>query len=95
MLSVVWLVYLVTLIYHSLSAEWQEEIKLPSKVDVYLKPANSEAWARVQGLAQNPRVKTVLPLQKRVLSLIKTMQMRWRSREARLVGYLKNSTHRT
>lgn len=65
--------------------EWQEEIKLPSKVEVYLKPANTEAWTRVQGLAQNPRIRTVLPLQKRVLSLIKTMQLRWRSREARLV----------
>lgn len=68
--------------------EWQEEIKLPSKVDVYLKPANTEAWARVQGLAQNPRIRTVLPLQKRVLSLIKTMQLRWRSRESRLVCVL-------
>lgn len=70
-----------------LCTEWQEEIKLPSKVDVYLKPANTEAWARVQGLAQNPRIRTVLPLQKRVLSLIKTMQLRWRSREARLVRF--------
>lgn len=66
--------------------EWQEEIKLPSKVDVYLKPANADAWGRVQSLAQNPRVKTILPLQKRVLSLLKTLQHRWRSRDARLVS---------
>lgn len=67
--------------------EWQEEIKLPSKVDVYLKPANTDAWGRVQSLAQNPRVKTILPLQKRVLSLLKTLQHRWRSRDARLVCF--------
>lgn len=66
-------------------AEWQEEIKLPSKVDVYLKPANVDSWGRVQTLAQNPRVKTILPLQKRVLSLLKTFEVRWRSRDIRLV----------
>ncbi|XP_037050338.1 protein cramped isoform X2 [Bradysia coprophila] len=64
--------------------EWQEEIKLPSKVDVYLKPANVDSWGRVQTLAQNPRVKTILPLQKRVLSLLKTFEVRWRSRDIRL-----------
>lgn len=58
---------------------------MPSKVDVYLRPANTLAWGRVQCLAQNPRVKTILPLQKRVLSLLKTLQTRWRSREVRLV----------
>lgn len=68
--------------------EWQEEIKLPSKVDVYLKPANVDSWGRVQTLAQNPRVKTILPLQKRVLSLLKTFEVRWRSRDIRLVGAL-------
>lgn len=65
--------------------EWQEEIKLPSKVDVYLKPANVDSWGRVQTLAQNPRVKTILPLQKRVLSLLKTFEVRWRNRDIRLV----------
>lgn len=65
--------------------EWQEEIKLPSKVGVYLKPANGDSWGRVQTLAQNPRVKTILPLQKRVLSLLKTFEVRWRSRDIRLV----------
>ncbi|KAJ6637259.1 Protein cramped [Pseudolycoriella hygida] len=64
--------------------EWQEEIKLPSKVDVYLKPANVDSWSRVQTLAQNPRVKTILPLQKRVLSLLKTFEVRWRCRDIRL-----------
>lgn len=65
--------------------EWQEEIKLPSKIDVYLKPANVDSWGKVQNLAQNPRVKTILPLQKRVLSLLKTFEIRWRSRDVRLV----------
>lgn len=70
---------------YNIFTEWQEEIKLPSKVDVFLKPANIDSWSRVQNLSQNPRIKTILPLQKRVLSLLKTLQIRWRSRVARLV----------
>ncbi len=72
-------------------SEWQEEIKLPSKVDVYLKPANVDSWGRVQTLAQNPRVKTILPLQKRVLSLLKTFEVRWRSRDIRLVCVVRGT----
>lgn len=78
------------LYYIYIFLEWQEEIKLPSKVNVYLRPANSDAWGRVQSLAQNPRVMTILPLQKRVLTLLKTLQARWRSRDARLVTLKKN-----
>lgn len=65
--------------------EWQEDIKLPQKVDVELKPSDDESWYTVQSLAQNPRVKVSLPLQKRLLSLIKTLQLKWKSREARMV----------
>lgn len=68
-------------------AEWQEDIKLPAKVDVEMKPADNESWYTVQSLAQNPRVKTSLPLQKRLISLIKTLQQKWKSREAKMVSY--------
>lgn len=67
-------------------SEGQEDIKLPTKVDVELKPADSDSWYYVQSLAQNPRVKTSLPLQKRLISLIKTLQVKWRSRESKLVS---------
>lgn len=66
--------------------EWQEDIKLPAKVDVEIKPADNESWYTVQSLAQNPRVKTSLPLQKRLISLIKTLQQKWKSREAKMVN---------
>lgn len=69
--------------------EWQEDIKLPQKVDVELKPSDDESWYIVQSLAQNPRVKVSLPLQKRMLSLIKTLQQKWKSREARMVRISK------
>lgn len=64
--------------------EWQEEIKLPAKVEVWLRPASGDAWNRVQAMAMNPRVRTTVPLQKRLVSLLRTMQLRWRSKEARL-----------
>lgn len=70
--------------------EWQEDIKLPQKVDVELKPSDDESWYAVQSLAQNPRVKVSLPLQKRLISLIKTLQQKWKSREARMVLISKN-----
>lgn len=65
--------------------EWQEDIKLPAKVDVELWPVDNESWYTVQNLAQNPRVKLSLPLQKRLISLIKTLQQKWKSREAKMV----------
>lgn len=68
--------------------EWQEDIKLPAKVDVEMKPADNESWYTVQSLAQNPRVKTSLPLQKRLISLIKTLQQKWKSREAKMVNFI-------
>lgn len=66
-------------------AEWQEDIKLPAKVDVELRPSDNDSWYTVQSLAQNPRIKTSLPLQKRLISLIKTLQQKWKSREAKMV----------
>lgn len=62
---------------------WQEEIKLPPRIEVNIKPANIEAWRKVQNLAQNPRVKVTVALQKKVSSLINTLQHKWRSEELR------------
>lgn len=73
-----------------MTSEWQEDIKLPQKIDVELKPSDNESWYTVQSLAQNPRVKVSLPLQKRLLSLMKTLQLKWKSREARMVRIQNN-----
>lgn len=65
--------------------DWQEDINLPSKVEVCLRPANMEAWGRVQSLSQNPLVRTAVPLQKKLINLIKTFQYKWRSEETKMV----------
>lgn len=73
-----------------LFSESYEDIQLPTKVEVMLKPADYDSWCSVQSLAQNPRVKTTLPLQKRLISLIKTLQFKWRSRDAKAVSFNRN-----
>ncbi|XP_052866966.1 protein cramped [Anopheles cruzii] len=65
--------------------EWQEEIKLPPRVDVLLKPCTMAAWARVQSLAQNPCVRITVTIQKRVSALLQLFQQKWRTQHQRLV----------
>lgn len=64
--------------------EWQEEIKLPPRIDVILKPSTVSAWGRVQTLAQNPRVRTSVTLQKRLSILLHLLQQKWRHQDVRL-----------
>nr|XP_016942368.1 protein cramped [Drosophila suzukii]XP_016942369.1 protein cramped [Drosophila suzukii] len=61
-----------------------EDIRLPSKVEVVVTPANMEAFGRVQSLAQNPRGRIIVPLHKKLISLIKTFEYKWRSANQRL-----------
>lgn len=61
-----------------------EDIRLPSKIEVVVTPSNMEAFGRVQSLAQNPRVRAIVPLHKKLISFIKTFQYKWRSLDARL-----------
>lgn len=70
---------------------WLEDIKLPSKVEVCLRPATMEAWGRVQNLAQNPVIRTVVPLQKRLINIIKTFQYKWRSQDTKMVKKKKKN----
>lgn len=58
--------------------ELQDELKLPNRVIVELHPRDSKSWARVQSVAQNPRARTTLPLQRRLSTLINYLQYRWR-----------------
>lgn len=37
--------------------EDQKPVRLPLRVPVELQPRNNHAWARVQSLAQNPRLR--------------------------------------
>lgn len=61
-----------------------EDIKLPNKIDVIISPANMESFGRVQTLAQNPRAKATVSLQKKLVNFIKTFQHKWSSKEMKL-----------
>lgn len=58
--------------------EGKEELQLPPRVVVELRPRSIGDWCRVQSVAQNPRVRTLLPLDQRISSLLAFLQQRWR-----------------
>ncbi|XP_036319013.1 protein cramped [Rhagoletis pomonella] len=61
-----------------------EDIRLPSKIEVIVSPATMEAFGRVQTVAQNPRVRTTVPLHKKLVNFIKTFQLKWKSADQKL-----------
>uniref|UniRef100_A0A1I8PF94 Myb-like domain-containing protein n=1 Tax=Stomoxys calcitrans TaxID=35570 RepID=A0A1I8PF94_STOCA len=61
-----------------------EDIRLPSKIEVIISPANMEAFGRVQTIAQNPRCRTTVPLHKKLVNFISMFQHKWRSMEVRI-----------
>lgn len=73
-----------------------EDVHLPQRIDVVLKPVNSSSWSFVQALAQNPRVRMVsLPLQKRLATLLNTMSLKWQPNNNRLYEkYVRSSVQR-
>ena len=73
-----------------------EDVQLPLRIDVILRPVNMKAFGYVQTLAQNPRVRMVsLPLQRRVATLIHTMQQKWQIQNNRLYEkYVSNCIQR-
>ncbi|XP_008192098.1 protein cramped isoform X2 [Tribolium castaneum] len=62
--------------------EKYDDLKLPTRVLVELRPKNMASFLRVQSVAQNPRIKVALSLQKRLSSLITCINTRWKTSEA-------------
>lgn len=67
--------------------EAHDDIKLPSRVVVELRPKNMESYMRVQSCAQNPLLRTVLPLQKRLSCLIDCAMQKWQTQFASNVSF--------
>ncbi|KAK7602036.1 hypothetical protein V9T40_009477 [Parthenolecanium corni] len=57
--------------------ETSADVKLPTRILVELRPRNNESWCHVQSLAMNPRVRTSLPLQQLLVSLISYLDKKW------------------
>ncbi|KAM9305211.1 protein cramped-like [Gastrophryne carolinensis] len=64
--------------------EDQKPVRLPLKVPVELQPRTNQAWARVQSLAQNPRLRMIVELHRKVSSLIEFLKQKWALQEARI-----------
>lgn len=64
-----------------LHAELREEstLKLPERISVELRPRTRSAWARVQALAQNPRVIMSLVADRRLSHIIDFLNNKWKS----------------
>lgn len=67
--------------------ELQEELKLPTRVTIELRPRDTETWAKVQATSQNPRARTSLPLQRRLSTLLSFLQYRWRPHHQKHVSF--------
>lgn len=70
-----------------------ENVQLPQRIVVQFRPVNLKSWGYVQSLAQNPRIRMVsLPLQKRLASLLHTLQEKWQTNNSRMYQkYVKSS----
>ncbi|XP_054549867.1 LOW QUALITY PROTEIN: protein cramped-like [Talpa occidentalis] len=64
--------------------EDQKPVRLPLRVPVELQPRSNHAWARVQGLAQNPRLRMIVELHRKVSSLIEFLKQKWALHEVRV-----------
>ncbi|XP_040212589.1 protein cramped-like isoform X1 [Rana temporaria] len=64
--------------------EDQKPVRLPLKVPVELQPRSNQAWARVQSLAQNPRLRMIVELHRKVSSLIEFLKQKWSLQEVRV-----------
>ncbi|XP_019621241.1 PREDICTED: protein cramped-like [Branchiostoma belcheri] len=65
--------------------------KLPPRVQLELQPHSNQAWAVIQGLAQNPRVRLNIPLHRRVASLLEFLQVKWTPHRLKILQQLSVS----
>lgn len=63
--------------------EKYDEVKLPNRITVELQPKDMLTFLKVQSMAQNPRLRATLPLQKRLSCLIDYLSNKWKTVEAR------------
>ncbi|XP_028128511.2 uncharacterized protein LOC114324835 [Diabrotica virgifera virgifera] len=61
-----------------------EEVTLPNRLTVELRPKDMASFLKVQSMAQNPRLKTYMPLQKRLSNLIECLSKKWKTVDANI-----------
>ena len=69
--------------------------KLPSKVVIELKPRDTCDWCRIQKMAQNPHIRVSMGVQRRLSSLIKCLEKKWRSHDTKVKTIITDSQEET
>jgi len=59
----------------------ESTLRLPERISVELRPRTRTAWARVQAMAQNPRVMMSLLADKRLSHIIDFLSNKWKSNQ--------------
>jgi hypothetical protein len=62
-------------------------VKLPQKIALELRPRTNDSWAYVQSLAQNPRVKMTLRLDRRLSNVIEYLEKKWKPHRFKIVSF--------
>jgi hypothetical protein len=70
-----------------LSDESSDRDKLPDVITVELMPRSNAAWAQVQQLSQNPRLRLVVKCEQRLSSLMTFLNKKWQSNNDFLVSF--------
>lgn len=73
--------------------EKHDDLKLPTRVNVELVAKDMSTWLRIQGISQNPRIKTSLPLQKRLSTLMKFLTCKWQTADSVAYENMLNSVN--
>lgn len=71
----------------TLLLEKQDDLKLPTRVILEFQAKDMKSWLNVQQMAQNPRLKTTVPLQKRLSVVFQYLTERWKSENAIKVSF--------
>ena len=64
--------------------------KLPDKVVLDLRPRDTCDWCKVQKMAQNPHLRVTMRLQRKLSTLIKCLNKKWKPTEFKLKASLKS-----
>ncbi|KAJ8321235.1 hypothetical protein KUTeg_001211 [Tegillarca granosa] len=65
--------------------------KVPEKINVEFCPRTNAAWAHVQEMSQNPRVKMMLKPDRKLASVINFLIRKWKPHRLKLVSFLRES----
>ncbi|XP_059139844.1 protein cramped-like [Physella acuta] len=71
--------------------EPSENYKMPNQMLLELTPKNSQAWAKVQALSQNPRVRMKVTPNRTLESVFKYLDKKWKPHRVRRKESLKSS----